>query len=160
MGFINYFTTAAPEFGTLGWLFFLGQLLGVGAGAYLRFMYIERHPIRQTFLHQLGLGLMVLGGLGTLLAVLRLLNVPTMNLRIWSWLLFVIQLGAAGYVFYYVRNVLPNLIREARLAGVKPGKTGAPRALSGGAGAVPAEPRPVATTSRRDARRERKRKTR
>lgn len=156
MGFLSYLTTAAPQFGPLAWLFFIGQILGLGAGAYLYFMHTERNPARQTFMRQLGIALMILGGVGVLLGALRLLNVPTMNQRLWFWLQALVELGVAGYIFYYMRSILPGRERDARSRG---GKPGAARAISGGSPA-PATPRPVATTSRRDARRDRKRKGR
>jgi hypothetical protein len=156
MGFLSYFTTAAPQFGPLAWIFFIGQILGVGAGAYLYFMHTERNPARQTFMRQLGIALMILGSVGVLLGALRLLNVPTMNQRLWFWIQGLVELGVAGYVFYYMRNVLPGLERDAKARGLK-----SPPRPPRGIPAVspePATPRPVATTGRRDARRERKRK--
>lgn len=154
---MGYLTTAAPQFGPLAWIFFIGQILGVGAGAYLFFMHRERNPARQTFMRQLGIALMILGGVGVLLGALRLLNVPVMNQRLWFWIQGVIELGVAGYVVYYMRSVLPTLEREARARGGKPGAPRPPRPIPNGDPA-PATPRPVATTGRRDARRERKRK--
>lgn len=159
MGFISYLTTAAPQFGPLAWIFFIGQILGVGAGAYLYFMHTERNPARQTFMRQLGVALMILAGVGVLLGALRLLNVPTLNMRLWFWMQGLVELGVAGYVIYYMRSVLPGLEREARQRGGKPGTPRPPRAIPG-TSPEPATPRPVATTGRRDARRDRKRKGR
>lgn len=157
MGFFSYLTTAAPQFGPLAWIFFIGQILAVGAGAYLSFMHSERNPARQTFMRQLGMALMILGGVGVLLGALRLLNVPTMNQRFWFYLQALIELGVAGYVIYYMRNVLPTLEREARSRGGKGGAPRPPRPIPNGDPAT-ATPRPAATTSRREARRDRKRR--
>ena len=158
MGFFSYMTTAAPVFGPLAWIFFIGQILGVGAGAYLSFMHSERNPARQTFMRQLGLALMILGGVGVALGALRLLNVPVMNQRFWLWIQLLVELGVAGYVFYHMRSVLPGLERAA--AGARGGRPGAPRPPKPIPGAAAhATPRPVATTSRRGARRDRKRKS-
>jgi hypothetical protein len=157
MGFFSYLTTAAPQFGPLAWIFFIAQILGVGAGAYLYFMHTERNPARQTFMRQLGIALMILGGVGVLLGALRLLNVPTMNQRLWFWIQAVIELGVAGYVIYYMRSILPGLERDARARGGKAGAPRPPRPIPNG-DVAPATPRPVATTSRREARRERKRR--
>lgn len=155
---LSYLTTPAPEFGTLAWGFFIGQILGVAAGAYLSFWHTERNPARQTFLRQLGYALMILGGIGVLFGALRLLNMPTLNTPLWFWVQAVVELAVAIYVIYYMRTVLPNLEREARARGIKAPATGrSGRSQSNGA-TEPAPPRPVATTSRRDARRERKRK--
>lgn len=157
MGFISYLTTAAPQFGPLAWIFFIGQILAVGAGAYLNFMHSERNPARQTFMRQLGIALMILGGVGVVLGALRLLNVPTMNQRLWFWLQALIELGVGAYVVYYMRTILPGLERDARSRGGRPPAPRPPRPIPNGDPA-PATPRPVATTGRRDARRERKRK--
>lgn len=155
MGFFSYLTTPAPTFGPLAWAFFIVQILGVGAGAYLYFVHTERNAARQTFMRQLGVALMILAGVGVLVGALRLLNVPVMNQRIWFWIQGVIELGVAGYVFYYMRAVLPGLERAAASRGR--GSPRQPRAVSGDA--APATPRPVATTGRREARRDRKRKS-
>lgn len=157
MGFISYLTTAASQFGPLAWIFFIGQILAVGAGAYLNFMHSERNPARQTFMRQLGIALMIVGGVGVLFGVLRMVNVPTMNMRLWFWVQAVLELGVAGYVIYYMRSVLPGLEREARARGGRASAPRPPRPIPSGDPA-PATPRPVATTGRREARRERKRK--
>lgn len=151
---LSYLTTAAPQFGPLAWVFFIAQILGVAGGAYLYFMHTERNPARQTFMRQLGVALMILAGVGVLLGALRLLNVPVLNQRLWFWVQGIIELGVAGYVIYYMRSVLPTLERNARSG--KPSPRAA-RAFPNGDPA-PATPRPVSTTSRREARRERKRK--
>jgi 4-amino-4-deoxy-L-arabinose transferase-like glycosyltransferase len=156
MNLLGYLTTAASTFGPLAWIFFIGQILGVGAGAYLYFMHTERNAARQTFMRQLGVALMVLGGVGVVLGALRLLNVPVLNQRLWFWIQFLVELGVAGYVFYYMRSVLPGLEKAAAGRSQK-GAPRPPKAIPGDAAA--ATPRPVATTGRRDARRDRKRKS-
>lgn len=156
MNLFGYLTTAAPTFGPLAWIFFIGQILGVGAGAYLYFMHTERNAARQAFMRQLGIAAMVLGGVGVLLGVLRLLNVPVFNQHLWFWIQFLVELGVGGYAIYYMQRVLPGLEKAA----VGRGQKGAPRppkAIPGDPAA--ATPRPVATTGRRDARRDRKRKS-
>lgn len=158
MGFISYLTTAAPQFGALAWTFFIAQILGVGAGAYLTFMHSERNLARQTFMRQLGVALMILGGVGVLLGAVRMLNVPVLNQRLWFWIQALIELGVAGYVFFYMSRVLPGLAKAAAGRG---GRSNVPRPPRGiPSDTAPATPRPVATTGRRDARRDRKRKAR
>lgn len=156
MGFISYLTTAAPSFGSFAWVFFIAQILGVGAGAYLYFMHTERNTARQTFMRQLGVALMILGGVGVLLGVLRMLNLPVLNQRLWFWVQGLVELGVAAYVVYYMRSVLPGLERAAAGRGSRSGAPRPPRAISDDP--ATATPRPVATTSRREARRDRKRK--
>jgi hypothetical protein len=158
MDVLGYLTTAAPTFGPLAWVFFIGQILAVGAGAYLYTMHRERNPARQTFTKQLGLALMILGGVGILSGALRLLNIPVANQRLWFWVQLVIELGVAGYVTYYLLNVLPGLEKAAASRGGRGGVPRPPRGIP--AEPTPATPRPVATTGRRDSRRDRKRKSR
>ncbi|MFV9507912.1 MAG: hypothetical protein AB4911_25470 [Oscillochloridaceae bacterium umkhey_bin13] len=155
---LSYLTTPAPQLGALAWTFFIGQILAVAAGAYLVFRHTERNPARHTFMRQLGYAAMILGGVGILFGVVRLLNVPTLNMPLWFWVQAVVELGVVIYVIYYMRSVLPNLEREARARGIKnPAPARPTRSLANGE-TTPAEPRPVATTSRREARRDRKRK--
>ncbi|NNJ10128.1 hypothetical protein EKD04_007295 [Chloroflexales bacterium ZM16-3] len=156
MGFIEYMTASSPAagFGTLAWIFFLLQLIGVAAGAYLVYAHTERNQARQTFMRQLGIALLVLGGVGLLAAALRLFGVPLISQRVWFWVLLVVDLAVVGYATYYMRNVLPEL--EKAQAGKRGPRQGQARSIA--ADQAPAPPRPVATTSRRDARRERKKK--
>jgi hypothetical protein len=154
MAFITYLTTPSPQFGTLAWLFFILQILGVAAGAYLVYAHTERNPARLAFLRQLGIALLVVGGVALLMAALRLLNVPVVNQRLWFWITLLIELALAGYLTYYVRNVLPGL--EQAQAGRRPARA-QPRGMV--SESAPAAPRPVPITSRRDARRDRKRKS-
>jgi hypothetical protein len=161
MQFFTYLTTSSPQLGTLGWVFFIVQIIGVAAGAYLVFLHSERNPARATFARQLGTALMIFGVVGVVLGVLRMLNVPYLNQHVWFWIQAVIELIIAGYVIYYVRNVLPAL--EKQSAGRRPTRAVAnPRGLRNVSASTietaPSTPRPVATTSRRDARRDRKRR--
>jgi hypothetical protein len=157
MGFIEYMTASSPAagFGTLAWIFFLLQLVGVAAGAYLVYAHTERNPARHAFMRQLGIALLILGGVGLLAAVLRLIGVPVISQRLWFWILLLVDLGVAGYVTYYMRSVLPDL--EKAQAGRRSVRPAAARSVATEQQA-PATPRPVATTGRREARRERKKK--
>lgn len=149
MGLMEYLTESSPAvLGTLAWIFFLLQLVGVAAGAYLVYAHTERNLARQAFMRQLGIALLVLGGAGLLAAVLRLFAVPVISQRIWFWVLLLVDLLAAGYVAYYMRSVLPGLEKAQPVR----------RQVRAVADQAPPAPRPVATTGRRDARRERKKK--
>lgn len=161
----SYFTTPAPppNFGSLAWTFLVAQLLGVAAGAYLYWMHSERNAARQTFTRMLGIVLLILGGVGIVLGALRLLNVPVMNQRLWFYIQLIVELGIAGYLVYYVRSVLPGLERSAagraRSSNSRPGGSRPGSRSIATAEPAPATPRPVATTGRRDSRRDRKRKS-
>lgn len=161
MDFFTYLTTSSPQLGTLGWAFFIAQILAVAAGAYLLFLHTERNTARAAFARQLGTSLMIAGGVGVLLGALRMLNVPVLNQHLWFYIQALVELGVAGYVLYYLRNVLPAL--EKQVAGRRPTRSAPnPRGLrnvnANSIETTPAAPRPIATTSRRDARRDRKRR--
>ncbi|WP_298814405.1 hypothetical protein [Chloroflexus sp.] len=152
MGFFEYFVTVSPQFGSYAWTFFILQILLVAGGAYFIWLHTERNVARATFFRQLGIALMIVGGFGVALGVARMLNTPVFNQRFWFYIQFVIELILGGYVVYYWRNVLPELVRNSRTRAL------APRQAS--TSVAPATPRPAPTTSRREARRERKRKQR
>lgn len=156
MDFLTALTTPAPTLGSLAWTFFILQILGVAAGAYLRFMHTERNIARQAFMQQLGIALMIIFGVGVLIGALRMLNVPVLNQPLWFYVQAVVELGMAGYIFYYMRSVLPGL-EKAQAGRARPGQRPQARSL-GTEPAAPPEPRPVATTGRREARRDKKRK--
>ncbi len=158
MGFIEYMTASSPEagFGTLAWIFFLLQLFGVVAGAYFYYAHTERNMVRYTFFRQVGLALLILGGVGLLAAILRLIGVPVISQRLWFWILLLVDLAAVGYITFYVRKILPGL--EKANVGKRPVRAQQQRAAVANADQPPPTPRPVATTGRREARRERKKK--
>jgi 4-amino-4-deoxy-L-arabinose transferase-like glycosyltransferase len=150
----TYLTTPGT-LGSLGWTFFIMQILIVGAGGYLAFMHEERNPARHTFLRQLGIALLVVGVVGVVLGVGRLANLAVINQHLWFWVQLLIELVVAGYVFYYMRSVLPDLERRQAGRARRPQSRQVTSQPS-----TPAEPRSQPTTSRRDARRDRKRKGR
>lgn len=159
MDFLTYLTTSSPQLGSFGWSFFIAQILGLAAGAYLVYLHTERNAARAAFMRQLGIALMIIGGVGVALGALRMLNVPVLNQHLWFWIQALVELGIAGYVIYYMRSVLPGLEKAA--AGRRPSAT-SPRGLRNVSASTiettPRAPRPLATTSRRDARRDRKRR--
>ncbi|WP_238613475.1 hypothetical protein [Candidatus Oscillochloris fontis] len=150
-------TASSPTagFGTLAWIFFLLQLSGVVAGAYFYYAHTERNLARYTFFRQVGIALLILGGVGLLAAILRLIGIPVISQRLWFWILLLVDLAAAGYMTFYMRKILPAL--EKAQVGKRPVRASQQRAVAA-ADQPPPAPRPVATTSRREARRERKKK--
>ncbi len=134
MGFFEYFVTVSPEFGSYAWTFFIIQILLVAGGAYFIWLHTERNMARATFFRQLGIALMIVGGFGVALGVARMLNTPTFNQRFWFYIQFVVELILGGYVVYYMRSVLPELVRNSR------NRTPTPRQM----------PSNAATATRRD----------
>ncbi len=164
----EYFLRDNPGFGNLSWLLMAGWLIGLGAGAYLYSVWQERNPVRARFFRQLGLGLSIVSALGILLLALKAIGVPYLEWRLWSYLAALATLAFGGWAFWFYRTRYPRLMAATRAA---PGTVRRAGARSGhGAktyaanGSVAAQstptPRPVATTGRREARREKKRRSR
>lgn len=161
----NYLTAASPTFGPLAWVFFILQVVGVVAGLYFVFIQKDRNALRQSLLRQMGIALLAVGGIGVLLGGLRLADVAVFNQRYWFYLLLLVEVGLAAYVAYYVRSVYPAQLARSQAYRGKGGARREPArslpAHSSQNGATdPVPPRPVATTGRRESRRERKRKNR
>jgi hypothetical protein len=164
-----YLTAPSPQLGLFAWLFFALQLAALLGGLYIIFLRDDTHAARQAVWRQLGIALAVLGGVGLLLAVLRLANLPVFNQRYWFYLQLLIELGFAAYVFYYARTTYPQVIatrqasrssasvRRAGAAPARPPASSQPSQAANGSSASNA-PRSMPNSSRREARRERKRR--
>jgi hypothetical protein len=158
-----YLTAVSSSFGPLAWVFFLLQIAILGTGIYFGFIRKARDTFHQGLFSQLGIALMIAGGIGVVLGVLRLLNVGVFNQRYWFYLHLAIELGVAGYIAYYLRVVYPPLAARRPQRGSRqqnqPARKAIPQASSNGAPGSDQEPRPAAG-GRRSARRDRKRKNR
>lgn len=160
---VTYLTTFTAEFGALEWLFFLAQIALLVAGAYLVFLRAEPHPIRRAASRNLGYALLALGALGTLFGALRLAPVEFFTMPIWFTIVTVLEVILAAYALYELLSALPGRVAAYDEANRKGGRRGAarqqPALQTNGTGASSrvSEPRPVATTTRREARRDRKR---
>jgi hypothetical protein len=161
---LTYLTTFSTDFGTLEWVFFIAQIAVAVAGAYLAFLRAGTHPIRGAATRRLGYALLALGGAGTLLGVLRLAGVQIFTMPIWFTVVTVAEALLIAYALYYALAIYPaqlaaydeaNRARGTRRAAARP----QPAIQATGANGAPAEPRP-AVSSRRDARRDRKRRAR
>ncbi len=163
---IEYFTEARPPFGNISWTMFVVWAAALLFGLYLLRSYRDSNPIRLRFARQTGVVLSALSGLGILLLIFKFFQVPVLEWRLWSYLVAFASLCYWGYALYQYNSRLP-----AQIAAVRPmrvprggaGRGGAKVYSTSGAATAPRpprEPRPVATTTRREARRDKKRKSR
>jgi hypothetical protein len=175
----NYLTTASAAFGPFAWIFFGLQLAATLWGLYILYVRADNNGVRRALWRQLGVALVVAGGIGLLLSVLRLANVPVLNQRYWFYIQLLVELALAGYVFYFARTSYPRLLAESQARGrtstvrrgaAAPARAAAPRQQavprsspaqpSSEDSAVPTIGRPAAASGRRESRRERKRRSR
>lgn len=158
---MDYFLVPSPYFGRLAWTFFAVQIILALVGAYMAFGYRDRVAFRQLVFRNMGIAFLVVGGVGVLVGALRLFNLPVLNMRIWFYVQLLIEIGLGVYIYYYLRNIYPQQMAQARQGPRRGGSARqlAPQSAAGTPGQP--EPRPpTATTGRRDARRDRKRKSR
>jgi hypothetical protein len=165
----TYITTPASDFGGPEWVIFVAESAMVLVGIYLAFLRRDSHPVRGVALRRLGLALVVLGALGVIFGALRLAAVEPFTMPVWVYGVGLIEIGLAVYALFYrwVRYParLAELEQATRSIGGRRGGTRPQPVLQSnrnGAGSVASfsEPRPVATSGRRDARRDRKRRGR
>jgi hypothetical protein len=161
---VTYLTTPTSGFGGLAWAFLIAEGLGLLAGVYLAFLRSDTHPIRGGALRNLGFALLALGGLGVLFGALRLGAVAPFTMPIWFYLIALVDLALAAYVLYYwqVRYAahMSAYQERARSSAGRRAARPQPTLETTGNGAIYSAPRPVATTGRREARRDRKRRGR
>ena len=164
---VTYLTTFDPTFGALEWVFLVAQIALAVAGAYLALLRVEPHPIRRLASRNFGYALLGVGALGIVLGALRLAPVQIFTMPIWFTIVTVLEILLAAYALYYTLSVLPGRVaaydetnrgKSARRSVARP----QPALQTNGAHGTSSfsEPRQAATTTRRDARRDRKRKSR
>ncbi|HNP72060.1 MAG TPA: hypothetical protein PKK15_13155 [Kouleothrix sp.] len=162
---VTYLTTFNPTFGALEWVFFAAQIALALAGAYLVFLRAEPHPIRRDTARNLGYALLIVGVVGIVLGALRLVPVELFTMPIWFTLVTVIEVALAAYAAYFLLAVLPGRVAAYDEANRKSGRRSVARPqpalqANGTNGTTSINgPRPPATTTRRDARRDRKRRS-
>lgn len=161
---VTYLTTVTTDFGALEWVFFIAQIALAVAGLYLTFLRAEPHAIRRVVSRNFGYALLGLGTLGIILGMLRLAPVALFTMPIWFAVAIVLEAILAIYAVYYMLAVLPGRVaaydethrgRGARRNVVRPQP-----ALQVNGMSPMSDPRPAATTTRRESRRDRKRKSR
>jgi hypothetical protein len=164
---LTYLTTFSPNFGAPEWVFFIAQIGVALAGVYLGFLRADTHALRGPALRRLGYGLIALGAAGTLVGALRLVPVELFTMPIWMTIITLLEVIFAAYVLYYATSVYParvaafeeaNRSKGARRGVARPQPTLQANGTNGASSLN--TPRPIVTTSRREARRDRKRRGR
>jgi hypothetical protein len=169
---LGYFTQLDPEFGGVSKLVALIWIGTLVAAFLLLRATPPLNPIRAAFRRRAALVAAGFGGVGLVQILLRWVEwmigaplddtIPVLDWRLWSYL---IMLGAIGYLIYAYFYLWPRHTQEVaanrQMRVVKPAQQRKlQQAPAPTERAAPAEPRPVATTTRREARRDRKRRTR
>ena len=115
-----------------------------------------KSPARLAFRNRTTLGLLVLSGLGLVNSIAQMADIDVVAWPLWGLIVFLAALGLILYSWWFARSRLPGLVDASRRnPNAAPKHITAPGTVPS---ATPAEPRPEATTGRRDARRAKKRK--
>ena len=164
MDFVTYLTTPTGEFGGPQWVFLIVEGVATLVGLYLAFLRSDPQPVRQAVLRNLGFALLILGALGVLAGVLRFAAVEPFTMPIWCYIVGLLEAVLAVYALYHWQVRYPEqqaaYAQQARSSTSRRVVRPQPALESNGNGVSYASPRPVATTSRREARRDRKRRSR
>jgi hypothetical protein len=181
----TFFTEADPVFGRISWTTGVIWLAALGLSAYFLTRWQTSNLARRRFWRRWALGTLVIGGLTVVALVLNFFEVPIFNIRAWIYLFSLATLAYWAYAAYFYFTKLPGDVAAAARAsrpvranqrGTQPvrAKVYNDTKAQGARAKVynnkqtnatpeqqPArEPRPVATTSRRESRRDRKRRSR
>lgn len=185
----TFFTQADPEFGRISITTTIVWLAALGLSVYFLTRWQTSNAARRRFWRHWAIGTLVVGGLTIVALALNLFKVPFFNIRAWIYLFSVATLAYWAWAAYSYFTKLPaDAAAAARTArGVRPNqRTGAQnegrakvytttkaqqarpakqanaaKQTNGTAASQPArEPRAVATTKRRESRRDRKRRSR
>lgn len=171
--FQNLFTSDLG-FGGRSWVALGFWVAGLLVGIYLYQAWREINPVRGKFFKRTGLGLAILSAVGIVVLLFRVIGIPVASMPVWSYLVMLVTLGYISYATWWATQRLPSLTaasRDQRRLPTQAGQTGrnSARTYNAPANAKPAKtavptttpaPRPVATTSRRESRRDRKKKQR
>jgi hypothetical protein len=157
---LTYLMTPTNIFGPGEWVFFIAAIAVALGGVYLAFLYTNASPIRVQAVRPIGYAAIAGGILAALLGAVRLTGATLAPF--WFTIATVLLFAVAGYAAYIVLSALPKQLAAAqprpRVPSSRP--VTAQRANSAGSTGNPANgvSRPVATTTRREARRDRKRR--
>lgn len=164
----DYFTQPDPVFGRISWTMGLVWLAALVVSVLLLTRWQISNPTYRRFWRRWAIGTLVLGGLGMVALILNGVQVQPFNIRLWIYLFSVLTLAYWGWAAYHYFTQLPKQVATARTYNRPVRATSqrnAPQARAtvqnGTAPDQPARvPRPEATTTRREARRDRKRRSR
>jgi hypothetical protein len=163
---LNYLTTYSSTFGAPETIFLIAHVALALAGIYYALIAKSSDVLRGESLRLLGYGLLALGLVGTLLAVLRLAVGEAFSMPIWFTIVTILDVALIAYALYFALSVYPArraaLAQSSRNRGaLRGGGRQQPTLQSNGTnGSSYGASRPVATTTRRVSRRDRKRKGR
>ncbi len=167
-------TTPTTFFGPAEWVFFLASVIAALGGIYLLFVHRDGLAARGDFLRQLGIGLLISGLVGMLIGGLRLASIALAGF--WFTIATIVFVLLIVYALYYATSVLPKRIAAAQALSrgrgggsrQSPARANAtPRAISAeskalstnGSAVSSTTPRPLGAGSRRESRRDRKRRS-
>jgi hypothetical protein len=166
MDSLNYLTTYSTTFGAPETIFLIAHVALAIAGIYYTFIARSSDALRGESLRLLGYGLLALGLIGTLLAALRLAAGDVFSMPIWITIVTVLDIALIAYALYFALSIYPARRAALALSNRNRGATRGsgrqqPTLQSNGTnGSAYSAARPVATTTRRVSRRDRKRKGR
>lgn len=109
-----YLTEASATFGFFAWIVFIIQFVLIAGGVYLTFAWNDSNKVRKELLSKLGQWLMIIGGIGIVVGGLRLADIPVLNQRFWFYIILIIEVLLGGYAYYYAQNIYPDQLRTSQ----------------------------------------------
>ena len=101
MDSLNYLTTYSTAFGAPETIFLIAHVALALAGIYYAFIAKSSDTLRGESLRLLGYGLLALGLVGTLVAVLRLAVGAEFSMPIWFTIVTVLDVALIAYALYF-----------------------------------------------------------
>lgn len=164
---MDYLVELSPTFGPYAWGFYVFQALLLVIGFYLYFLRKDGQPKRKRLLAKVGLILLAMGSIGTLFGVLRMQNIGGFAHRYWFYLLLLVDILIGIGLVWYLRRGFAELARSSSsaskprpLPASRTSPSSSPRITSTARGQLESVGDASPQRSRREARRERKRKQR
>jgi len=166
---VHYLTDSTRLFGVLTWAFLVIQILALLGGIYL-LVRQDSHPVRGPALRRLAIAIVVLAALGTLAGALRVATIDPFTERLWSYLIAALEVILAIVAVIYSRTTYLSQLAERSTSSARGARRPSPASRSSLStspssstatrSAVSVAPSARGGGSRRDARRDRKRRKR